>query len=142
MLLLVLNFSKELEGSNTHVPLALHHHCHICRLILQLYDLCQVPNKSCFISLNHTNGLAQKIHCAALCSIANKDNLDGFFQKTLAVLSHSHSINKCCLELDDIIRDKKYAAAMMLDTRSTISRGSMAKNFTISSRHHFCLIFC
>ena len=141
-LLLVLNFIKELERSNPHVPLALEHHCLVCRLIIHLYDLCKAPNKSCFISLYHSNGLAQKTHCAALCSIVNKDNLGGFFWKTLAALSHAHSINNCCLELDDVIRDNKHATAMMLDTRSTISRDLKAKNFTITSRHHCCLIFC
>ena len=142
LLLLVLNFIKEPEGINAHVPLALQHHCLVCRLIIQLYDLCKAPNISCFISLYHNNGLAQKTHCAELCSIANKDNLDGFFRKSLAVLSHSHSINNCCLELDNVIRDNKHAATMMLDTRSTISRGSKAKNFTITSKHLCCLIFC
>ena len=131
LLLLVLNFIKELEGSNTLVPLALQHHCHICRIIIQLNDLCKVPNKSCFNLLNHNNGLAQKTHCAALCSIANKNSLDGFFQNTLDALSHAHSINDYCLELDNVIRDNKHAAAMMLDTKSTISRGSKSKNFTI-----------
>ena len=88
------------------------------------------------------NGLAQKAHRAALCSIANKDNLDGFFQNTLAALSHAYSINFCFLELDNVIRDNKHAAAMMLDTKSTISRGSKSKNFTIKGWHHCCLIFC
>ena len=91
---------------------------------------------------NHNNGLAQKNHYAKLCSIMNKDSLDGYFQHTLAALSHAHSTNYCCLELDDVIRDNKHAVTMMLDTRSTISRGSKAKNFTITSRHHCCLIFC
>ena len=36
----------------------------------------------------------------------------------------------------------KDATAMMLDTRSTNSRGLKAKNFTITSRHNCCLIFC
>jgi hypothetical protein len=133
LLLLVWNFFKEPDGSNAHVPLTLKHYCHIYRLIIQLYDLCNAPNKSCFISLNHNNGLAQKAHCVALYSIANKDSLDSFFQNTLAALSHAHSINYCCLELDNVIRDNKHAASIMLDTRSTISRGSKAKNFTITS---------
>ena len=60
LLLLVLDCIKEPEGSNAHVLLALEHHCLVCRLIIQLYDLCKAPNKSCFISLNHNNGLAQK----------------------------------------------------------------------------------
>ena len=80
---------------------------------------------------NHNNGLAQKNHYAKLCSIMNKDSLDGYFQHTLAALSHAHSTNYCCLELDDVIRDNKHATSMMLDTRSTISRGLKAKNFTI-----------
>ena len=141
LLLLVLNFIKELEGSNAHVPLTLQHHCHICRLIIQLYDLCKLHNKSCFISLNYNNGIMQKTHCAAIFSIANKDNIDGFFQHTLAALPHAHSINNCCLELDNVKRDNKHAAAIMLDPRSTISRGSKDKNFTITGWHHCCLIF-
>ena len=48
-----------------------------------------------------------------------------------SLMPHAQSIHYCCLELDDVIRDNKHAIAMMLYTRSTISRGSKAKNFTI-----------
>ena len=81
-------------------------------------------------------------HCAALFSIANNDSLDGFFWHTLAALPHACSINYCCLELYDIIRNNKHVTAMKLVTRSTISRGLLAKNFTIKGWHHCCLIFC
>jgi hypothetical protein len=53
---------------------------------------------------NHNNGLAQKTHCAKLCSIMNKDSLDGYFQHTVAALPRANSTNYCCLELDVVIR--------------------------------------
>ena len=114
LLLLVLNFIKEPEGSNAHVSIPLQHHCLVCRLIIQLYDLCKAPNESCFVSLNHNHLLAQKSYCAALCSIINKDKLDCSFWHTLTALPHVHSINNCCLELDDLIRDNKHSPNEML----------------------------
>jgi hypothetical protein len=126
-----LNFIKELKGSNAHVPLALPHHFHICRPIIQHYDLCNAPNKSWFVSLKSNNGLAQKTNCTNLCCTTNSDSLDGFFRHTLTAFPHAQSINDYCLAINDIIRDNKHATAMMLDTRSTISGGSKAKNSTI-----------
>ena len=119
------------------------------------------PTKIFFVSLNHNNGLEQKTHCATLCSIANKGSSDvgqetlKYFIANLklhlhsrnairtalmasssilllpSLMPHAHSIHYCCLELDDVIRGNKHAIAMMLYTRSTISRGLKAKNFTI-----------
>jgi hypothetical protein len=91
------------------------------------------PTNLEFISLNHNNGLVQKAHYAALCSIANMYSLDVVFQNTLAALSHAHSINYFVLNLMLSLGFYKHATAIMLDTRSTIHRGLKAKNFTITS---------
>ena len=76
--------------------------CLVCRLIIYFNDLHKTPNKSCLVLLNHNIVLSQKSHCAKLCSIMNKDSLDGFSWYTCAALPHVQSIINCCLELDGV----------------------------------------
>ena len=93
------------------------------------------------------------MHRLAWCHPKQVQLNGSFWHDILVVNLHSsiHPINYCQFETMNVVGDNRYTSAVVLATRSPITRHSMAKHFVIASCHDFrvvvimkskCCLFC